>query len=313
MEDERIGTAKIFVVGSLNIDTFLFVPAMPEPGETVKGRDILLRAGGKGFNQAVAMAKCGSDVTLIGAIGEDEFLFDSILTRNNISHQSLIRKAGPTGQAFIEVDDNGENRIVIIAGANDLLSPEDLLTLDDFASTKHILILAQNEIPTETVESAFKKARTHDWMTVLNTAPARPVSDSLMKLTNILVCNRSEAEYYLGTEIEDPEAIHDEVRTLLKEGPRILIITLGSEGAVLYTNETLIARDSFSVNTIDTTGAGDAFCGGFVSEFSRSQNMEESLNYALATGALATTRVGASDGSPTHQEIIALLKSSGRD
>ncbi len=300
------------MVGSLNIDTFLFVPTLPAPGESVLAKELLLRAGGKGFNQAIAAAKSAGDVTYIGAIGEDRFIFERILSENNVTHTSLIEKVGPSGQAFIEVDAEGENRIVIVQGANALLSPSDLTILDELVGEQGVVVLAQNEIPEQTIEDAFQRAQLHNWVTVLNAAPARPTSELLMKLTNILVCNRSEAEYFLGHKIEDPNTIHEEVKILLKQGPTILIITLGSLGAFFYTEDKFVAYDSFPVHALDTTGAGDAFCGGFVAEFARSHNVEQSLIYALAAGALATTRIGASDASASHQEIIELLKSSGR-
>jgi ribokinase len=309
---QGLGDGKIVVVGSLNIDTFLFVPSLPNPGETVLAEGLTLRAGGKGFNQSVAAAKCGGNITFFGAIGDQEYLFEAILLANNSSGTYLIRKTGPTGQAFIEVDAQGENRIVVVSGANALLAPDDLVSLHDFASEPNVLLLAQNEVPERTLEEAFRIARSHNWITVLNAAPARECSDLLLSLTRILICNRSEAEYILGLKIVDPLAIHNEVKKFLQSGPETLIVTLGGLGAVLYTNEQVIARESFPIDVIDTTGAGDAFCGGFVAELSRSNKLEESLNFGLAAGALATTRIGASDASASHQEITNLLQSSGR-
>lgn len=306
------GAGKIVVVGSLNIDTFLFVPIFPVPGETVLAEDLLLRAGGKGFNQSVAAAKAGGDVTFIGAIGEQEYQFEEILVANNASSEGLVRKKGPTGQAFIEVNTDGENRIVIVPGANALLAPEDLSSLHGLSSDSDVVVLSLNEIPEQTQEEAFKIAQSHGWVTVLNAAPARKSSELLMNLTRILICNRSEAEFFLGMDIGDPATIHEEVKKLLALGPETLIITVGNLGAILYTKDRVIVAESFPVDTIDTTGAGDAFCGGFVAELSRSKNLEQSLNYGVAAGALATTRIGPSDASASHDEIIELLKSSGR-
>lgn len=307
-----LGRARIVVVGSLNIDTFLFVPILPSPGETVLAEDLLIRAGGKGFNQSISAAKSGGDVTFIGAIGEQEYHFKAILSANSISGEHLVSKSGPTGQAFIEVDADGENRIVIVPGANALLAPEDLSSLHGLSSEANVVLLSQNEIPESTLEAAFKIARSHQWITVLNAAPARKSSELLMSLTRILICNRSEAEFFLGMEIGDPATIHEEVKKMLKRGLETLIITLGSLGAVLFTNEKVVTSQSFPVHAIDTTGAGDAFCGGFVAELARSQSLEQSLNYGVAAGALATTRVGPSDASASHEEIIKLLKSAGR-
>jgi len=306
------GAEKIVVVGSLNIDTFLFVSDFPIPGETVSAKELLLRAGGKGFNQSVAAAKAGGDVVFIGAIGEQEYQFEAILSANNASSAGLVRKTGPTGQAFIEVDKQGENRIVVVPGANALLAPEDLSPLQGLSNQPNVVVLSLNEIPEKTQEEAFKIAHFHGWTTVLNVAPARKISELLINLTRILICNRSEAEFFLGMEIEDPSTIHEEVKQLLMRGPEILIITLGALGAILYTRDQVIRADSFHVDAIDTTGAGDAFCGGFVAELSRSKNVVQSMNYGVAAGALATTRIGPSDASASHYEIEELLKSSGR-
>jgi ribokinase len=305
-------SGEIVVVGSLNIDTFLFLKKLPIPGETVLAEELLFRAGGKGFNQAIAAAKSGGKVRLIGALGEQEYLFEAILAAHQASSEGLVRKKGPTGQAFIEVDAAGENRIVVVSGANALLLSEDLSVLDELAGKEHIVVLSQNEVQEQTVEQAFKIAKSQDWITVLNAAPARTTSEALLRDTKILICNKSEAEFLLGMEIVDPASAHIQVRQLLGRGPEVFIITLGRLGAVLFTHEKVIEFNSFPVDAIDTTGAGDAFCGGFVAELCRSHDLEASLNYGLAAGALATTRVGASDASAIHGEIIELLKSAGR-
>ena len=144
------GAEKIVVVGSLNIDTFLFVSDFPIPGETVSAKELLLRAGGKGFNQSVAAAKAGGDVVFIGAIGEQEYQFEAILSANNASSAGLVRKTGPTGQAFIEVDKQGENRIVVVPGANALLAPEDLSPLQGLSnqpvSYTHLTLPTNREV-----------------------------------------------------------------------------------------------------------------------------------------------------------------------
>lgn len=306
------GGGEIVVVGSLNIDTFLAVQKLPNPGETVLAQDLLFRAGGKGFNQAIAAAKSGGKVRLVGALGEQEYLFEELLKSHHASSEGLVRKKGPTGQAFIEVDAPGENRIVVVSGANALLLPEDMTALGELGSKQKTVLLSQNEIPEQTVEEAFKIAKSYGWTTVLNAAPARAISEKLLTLTQILICNRIEAEDLLGMEIKDPGSAHEEVKKLLASGPEIFIITLGALGAVLFTHERVIQYGSFPVHPIDTTGAGDAFCGGFVAELSRGNDLEACLNYGLAAGALATTRPGSSDASPTHGEILELLRSAGR-
>lgn len=296
----------ILVVGSLNTDLVVRTPRFPRPGETISGEDLQIIPGGKGANQAVAAARLGASVAMLGRVGQDnfgDFLLENL--RANHVDTSLVRRAdAATGTATIIVDENGQNSIVLSAGANGKVRPEDAAAalFQDFK-----LLLLQLEIPLETVISAARRARENGLQVVLNPAPARSLPDELISLTDYVVPNESELSLLTGQDVNNTASAESAARGLLERGPGAIIVTLGSRGALLVTNEAATHVKPFRVDVVDTTAAGDAFIGGFASALLQDRPLKEAVRYGSASGALATTKFGAQPSLPSSDEVEELI------
>lgn len=281
----------ITVVGSINVDMVATAPSLPRAGETVTGAVLARHPGGKGANQALAARRLGAEVALIGAVGEgplsDEALV--LLEEAGVDLAGVGSAEGtPTGVALIAVDPSGENQIVVASGANDQVRPEHLpARIED-------PLVVQLELPVETVEAAV--GRTTGFVCA-NLAPARPVSEALLRRCDLIVVNETEAAFY-------GDALHS--------GGGQVVITRGAQGASLYRRGAVVAEVGAPlVEALDATGAGDAFVGAITVAFLEGQPVEAALRFACAAGALAATVAGAQPSLPTRDRVEALLKLQG--
>ena len=288
----------ILVAGSANLDFVIRAPRIPAPGETVLGHSFNTYPGGKGANQAVACARAGGAATsLLLALGEDSFaapIEDSLRGAGVGLH--LVRVAGqPTGAAFICVSDRAENAITVASGANHALGPKHLPALD---GCTHLLL--QLEIPLDTVTAYAAAARAAGVKLVLNAAPAQVLPRELLSLLDILIVNEGELATVSGV----PDSIEGALRSV--DVPCV-VATLGERGCCARQGARLVTQPAFAVAAVDTTAAGDTFCGVFVAALSRSADITAALRTASAAAALACTRAGAQSSIPTAAEVQAFM------
>jgi ribokinase len=301
----------ITVVGSLNMDLVVEAPVLPAAGETVVGRRYRQSTGGKGANQACALARLGVPVQMMGCVGSDAFgrEMTANLSAFGVGLDGVMTKPGvSSGVAFIIVDERGENQIVVCGGANETLSPEDIYKQAEIL-TRSRAVIAQLETPLAAVETAFRIGREAGAVTILNPAPAQPLSDEMLGLCDWIIPNKSEAARLLGqpsNQPRDPGNISFELR---QRAPAIgVVITLGANGAWLDHRTERVLIPSFWVEAVDTVGAGDAFVGAFAARLVEGASSREAVEFATAAAALAVTRPGAQAGLPSRTETEALLR-----
>jgi ribokinase len=299
----------ILVVGSLNADLVVRAPRFPEPGETISGEDLQVIPGGKGANQAVAAARLGSNVSMLGRVGKDnfgDFLLDN-LRSNQVDLDLVQRDDASTGTAIIVVDPNGQNSIVLSPGSNGKVALADV---ENASFLHHDLLLLQLEIPMPTVLAAAKRAQENNVRVILNPAPAQKLPDEVMGLADFLIPNESELSLLSGMDVKDLSSAEAAARALLQRGAKNVIVTLGSKGALIVTSAQVTHVGAFKVNVVDTTAAGDAFIGGFATALLSNMSLEEMVQYGCACGALATTKFGAQPSLPTREEVEHFLNRS---
>lgn len=301
----------ILVVGSLNADLVVSAPRFPQPGETIRGEDLQVIPGGKGANQAVAAARLGASVSMLGCVGNDnfgDFLLEN-LKSNKVNSQLIRRADSSTGTAIIVVDSDGQNSIVLSAGANGKVNEEDVKATS-FSDYK--LLLLQLEIPTSVVLSAARRAHENGLRVILNPAPARELPNELISLADFVIPNETELSLLTDVPVNDMNSAEQAARALLGVGAKNVIVTLGSKGALILTNEQVLHIDAYKVNVVDTTAAGDAFIGGFATALLQGKSLEESARYGCACGALATTQFGAQPSLPTKEAVNTFISSRAR-
>ena len=281
---------RITVVGSINLDLVGSAPRLPRAGETVTGAALARHPGGKGANQALAAQRLGAEVSLIGRVGDDAMAGEAValLDAGGVDLSGVeVDPAAPTGVALITVDPDGENQIVVAAGANHLVTPEQL------PARIETPLIAQLELPVETVEAAVGRAT--DFVCV-NLAPAAPVSDQLLRRADLIVVNETEAAFY---------------GDLLHHGGGRVVVTRGARGATLYQRgEQVALATPPHVRAVDATGAGDAFVGAICVALLEGMEPEAALTFACAAGALAATRPGAQPSLPTRDEVESNITGS---
>jgi ribokinase len=300
---------KIVVAGSSNTDMVVKVPKIPVPGETVLGNEFLTIHGGKGANQAVSAARAGSDVTFVACVAEDDFGRKSIdnYVKENIN-TSYIKKVTNThsGIALINVDSKGENSISVAPGANSYLMPEDIESIEEVFDDAKV-ILAQLEIPIITIEKIAEIAEKKNIPFLLNPAPAFNLPDDLLRKISILTPNQSEAQVLSGsTENVTAANAPDIAAFLYDKGIEIVILTLGSEGVYVHSEEFVGQIGGYKVNPVDTTAAGDVFNGALVSGLASRFNVIEAVDFAQRAAAISVTRMGAQPSAPWKNEIKEL-------
>lgn len=286
-------TFDVCVVGSANLDLVAGAPRLPGPGETVMGTTFAEHAGGKGLNQAVAAARAGASVAFVGAIGVDAagLQLRQVMVDEQIDTTALTIAEAPTGRALIGVSESGENSIIVIPGAN------GTVVVDELPACR--VLLAQLEVPLPTVARVMELARVAGATTVLNPAPAQQLDEATLRHCDVVVPNEHEAELLGG-------AAH-----LLSLGATAVVVTRGGDGADLHTRDGVQHVDAFAVTPVDTTAAGDSFCGSLCARLAAGDPLPVALRWAAAGGALATTRRGAVPSLPTRAEIEALVTSAG--
>ena len=291
----------ILVIGSLNADLVVRVPRFPMPGETISGGDLVTIPGGKGANQAVAAAKLGASVSMLGRVGNDQLgqmLIDN-LTRHGVDASRVQKSDSATGTAIIQVDESGQNSIVLSPGANGQVSPADL----EPAINAKILLL-QLEIPVETVLYAAEWGKSRGMTVILNPAPARELPDQIFEYIDLIVPNESELSLLTDMNVSDYASAQAAIARLMERGANQVLLTMGARGALLqFDSDSGCFVSSHKVKVVDTTAAGDAFIGGLAAALARELTLPDALEYANACGALAVTKFGAQPSLPTAQEV----------
>jgi ribokinase len=299
---------KIVVVGSCNTDMVIKADRLPVPGETILGGTFFMNPGGKGANQAVAASRMGGNVTLISKTGNDVFGKQSVMlyTAENIKTDFIYSDPKhPSGVALITVDSQGENCIVVASGANAYLNPSDIDKASDEIENSD-LVLMQLEIPIETVEYVAEMASKKGIKVILNPAPARALSDNLLKHLYIIIPNKSEAEILSGIKVSDIESAKQAADIISAKGVDIVVITLGSQGALIKEYNEYLFVEAFKVDALDTTAAGDTFCGAFCVGLSEGRSIPEAVKLAARAAAITVTRMGAQASIPYRSELSSL-------
>lgn len=297
------------MLGSLNMDVSVTVPAIPRPGETVLGGPVTRRPGGKGANQAAAVARLGGDVHLIGRLGRDD-VAQSI--RSNLddagvglTHVRTMDNA-ESGMAFVTVDEHGENAIVVSSGANAELTPAGV-EADAGVLRNSRIAIAQLETPLDSVARFAELCEQHGVDLVLNAAPYRPMPADLLRRCAYLVLNQDEAGALTGIPVRDRRDAYRALAEVRRQGASTVVITLGGDGCMALTEDTVVEVDAYKLSVVDTTGAGDAFVGAFAVALCKGNRFDDALMFAAAVGAATCGHVGAQSAT-TGQEAQRFLK-----
>ena len=294
----------ITILGSINMDLILQTERIPQVGETVLGHDFRQVSGGKGANQAVACARLGSEVKMIGAVGKDDMgsTLSRALEAEKIDCELIRRSELPTGLAMILVDAKGNNSITVASGANFDLLPEQLEAAKP-SLEKSSVFLAQLENPLPYVSEALKLAHSLGVTTVLNPAPAADLDAELYQSIDLLTPNETELAFLSGQPTDTAEECEKAGRVLLDKGLRCLIVTRGAEGCLLMQGEEVRHLPSYRVKMVDSTAAGDCFNGGLVSALDKNQSLEEAIDFAMKAAAISVTVPGAQPSLPHLEDL----------
>jgi ribokinase len=305
--------SRVFVAGSINMDVVATAERHPRIGETVAGKAVLYFPGGKGANQAVAAAKLGAPTTLIGRIGKDAFgdELKAFLAAQGID-LSLVRETAEahTGTAIITLA-NADNTIVVVPGANALVTAADVATP---ALAKGDVAVSQFEIPRPAIGAFFQRARAAGTTTILNPAPAIEFDAQLLDLVDILILNESELGLLAKTELretDDHARFIEAARSLQTGWDKIICVTLGKRGVVALVNDEPVVIPGHAVKAVDTTGAGDCFVGAVAAQLAGGKSIEDALGYANIAASICVQRMGAAPSMPTAAEVASAL-STGR-
>lgn len=296
---------KVVVIGSSNTDMVIKLDRLPGPGETLLGGDFIMAAGGKGANQAVAAARLGGEVTFVARVGADIFGEQAVqgFQKEGINTRFIVEDdANPSGVALIFVDRKGENSIAVASGANGWLSPKNVEAARDEMAQAHVLLL-QLEIPMETVQSAARMASEMGKKVILNPAPARELEDSLLHILSVITPNESETEILTGIKVENEISAKKAAEVLRTKGVSNVIITMGSQGSFLCTDDKVAMIPTRRIAAVDTTAAGDAFNGALAYSVAKGEALDEAVHFANLAGALSATKMGAQPSMPTSDEL----------
>jgi ribokinase len=303
--------ARIAVIGSLNMDLVVRASRIPKPGETIIGADDLhMIPGGKGANQAYASAMLGAEVSMVGRVGDDMFgehLITSLKKAGVDTHHITRVSDASTGIALIVVEDGGQNSIVVSPGANGRVSSTDVSRAEAVIRSAS-LILLQLEIPLPAVIKAAQVAKNHGVKVVLNPAPAQQLSAELLSLTDILIPNETEASMLSGCDVGTDDGIRQAAARLCQSGVKTIIMTRGSRGASLITENEIVHFPAFTIEPVDTTAAGDAFVGSIAVALAEGRSISEAVRCGNAAGALASTKSGAQPSMPGRDDLDKMLQ-----
>lgn len=301
----------IVVIGSINLDMITSVDRLPGPGETVRGSGFTTAAGGKGANQALAAARAGAKVRMIGAVGKDGFATEALacLKDGKVDLSGISEIHAATGTAAILVDEAGENMIAVAPGANDSVLLGDLAKA--FLKRGDVVLL-QLEIPLQTVEAALDAARTAGALTVLNTAPFRSEAAGFLGKADYVVANETEFDLYgeaLALAGRDRPA---RMRAYAQKTGRAVVVTLGGDGVIAATPQDFLEVPALKITPVDTVGAGDTFCGYLGAALSSGLPLAAALERAAAAGSLACLKPGAQPAIPRAKDVDAALEDAPR-
>ena len=296
------------VIGSINMDLVSRVDRFPGPGETRTGTEFGTFPGGKGANQAVALARLGGAVLMVGKVGSDVFgtRYREIFDAEGVSCEAVATEEGSTGVAVIQVNDEGENTIIVVPGANGEVTPEYVRhARETFVGVSYALF--QLEIPLETVERSLSICKEEGVGTILDPAPAVELPDSLLGSVDIITPNVGEAELLTGIGVSGEGSARKAAGALLDRGVGTVVLKAGADGAYVVTGDEFEHVPGLSVDVKDTTAAGDAFNAGLSFALHRGDSLVEAARFACAVGALSTTAVGAQSAMPGLDAVEALL------
>ncbi|EUB83178.1 ribokinase [Pseudomonas sp. GM30] len=299
--------ANVVVIGSLNMDLVTRAPRLPKGGETLIGHSFATVSGGKGANQAVAAARLGAQVAMVGCVGNDDYgvqLRDALLAEQ-IDCQAVSTVEDSSGVALIVVDDNSQNAIVIVAGANGAMTPAVIDRFDAVLQAADVII-CQLEIPDATVGHALKRARALGKTVILNPAPAsRPLPADWFAAIDYLIPNESEASALSGLPVDSLQSAESAANQLIAMGAGKVIITLGAQGSLFANGKGFEHFPAPKVQAVDTTAAGDTFVGGFAAALASGKSEAEAIRYGQIAAALSVTRAGAQPSIPTMSDVQA--------
>lgn len=296
---------KIIVVGSANTDMVVKTEKLPLPGETKLGGTFFMNAGGKGANQAVAAARLGGHVTLVAKVGNDIFGKQTIDVLKKESIETgyvFIDESTPSGIALIMVNKEGENCIVVAPGANANLLTADIEKVKNIGEAE--IILMQLEIPMETIAAVVRNAKANGQRVIINPAPAQKLEAELLNGLFLIIPNETEASLLTGITVEDEATASQAAGIFLNKGVQNVIITLGKQGAY-FQNDTLKFKiNAPIVQALDTTAAGDTFCGSIAVAITEKMDWEKAIKFAVVAASISVTRLGAQSSIPYKKEIV---------
>lgn len=297
----------ILVVGSINVDMVIYAERMPKLGETMTGRDFSINEGGKGANQAVAAAKLGGSVQMLGCVGTDVYgnMMAEQFRRSGVGTDGLTVCEGSTGVASITVC-GGDNFIILDEGANAKLDRSVIDAHLELLQWADIVIL-QFEIPMETVLHTAKRAKGFGKMTIVNPAPMKAFPKELLEYTDLFVPNETETQLLLGREIRDG-GWEDAIRAVQAMGCREVLITLGSKGCIYSVGGEIHTHGIVESSVVDTTAAGDSFIGGIVAALAEGKPMREAVRFATYASSITVSRPGAGKSIPSRQEVLEFMR-----
>ncbi|MCY3641800.1 MAG: ribokinase [Gammaproteobacteria bacterium] len=294
---------KVLVAGSVNMDLVATVPRLPQPGETMPGEGFALHPGGKGANQAVAAAKLGAATTLLGCVGRDAFGQDlqAHLLDNGVAC-SLKAVDAPTGTAMILVDEEGENSIVVVPGANASL---DAAAIAEAPIRAGDVLVSQSEIPMRTVTAFLERGRAAKALNLFNPAPATASAADVWPLADIVILNEVELGFFADGRVASRHDVVDAAVAARRSPQQIIVVTLGREGVVAIDGDQVIEHPGHAVAAVDTTGAGDCFVGALAARLCAGDRLADGLAYANKAAAICVQRPGAGPSMPTLMEVDA--------
>lgn len=304
MTNKAVKMNKIIVIGSSNTDMVVRSERLPRPGESVIGGGFMMAGGGKGANQAVAVARMGHRVIFTAALGRDMFGDAAVSSyqRFGIDTSYIVRKDAPSGVALIMVDSAGQNSISVALGANNSLSTEDIRGVLEQVE-KDDIVLLQLEVPMATVDAAVDIAAAKGARVVLNPAPAAVVSEQTLSKLYLITPNQTEAQTLTGIEVKDEATASLAAQVLCSRGVGRVVITMGSLGAYLYEEGRGEIIEARKVAAVDTTAAGDVYNGALCAALAEGKSLREALTFATKASAISVTRVGAQPSVPTREEV----------
>jgi ribokinase len=302
----------VTVVGSANQDMVARVGRLPGAGQTVLGHDLVVVPGGKGLNQAVAAARAAARTAFVGMIGDDGagVHLRGVLNDEGIDIRGLAKVGALTGRALISVADDGSNHIVVVPGANWVVTADYIDRHRERIRNARV-VLCQLEIPLEAVERTLSIARAGEARTLLNAAPPQLLEGDLLGLVDVLVVNEHEAGVLISGTVETVKHAEAAAKALRERGCGAVIVTLGAHGAVLVTDETCVHQPAFEVVAVDTTGCGDAFIGALAARLADGDDLPTALRWSTAAGAVAATTLGAVPSMPMEADVERLLGQAG--